>query len=409
MSKLISVAEAWQRLSDALPATRPPIERLAVSKSLQRVLASASTASSESPPVNTSAMDGFAFNSQDVEIQQAIPISQRIPAGTVAQPLEKGTAARIFTGAMMPANADSVVLQENCEYNADTVTIRSGLEAGKHVRVQGEDIALGDVLLKTGHRLRAQDIGFLISGGCREVDVYSRLKVGVIATGDELVDVNSGPLPPGKIYESNAPMIEAALTTAGFNAKCYRAADTQADTQRVLQQAVKENDAVLTIGGVSVGEEDHVQAALRAFGNVDFWKINVKPGKPFLLADIDGRPVMGLPGNPVSAFVTYTLFGFPFLQALSGQVSVNNSEQNITTVCPPKVIPAVADFSRTRPSSRQDYLRGQIIAHHPQLLVAPVGVNKSSMQGALCAADVLIVVPPDSTIEPGDAIGVIVI
>lgn len=351
-------------------------------------------------------MDGFAVNTSDVSLNQAVRVSQRIPAGSAPAALDTGTAARLFTGAMIPEGADCVVIQENCDYEGDYVTIRQGLSPGANIRRKGGDMRRGDVVASRSTRLRPQELGLLLSAGIARVDVYAPLRVGVIATGDELVDVSECPdtedrevvLPAGKLYESNSPMIAARLDAMGCTATRYRARDTHADTVDVLERALAENDAVLTIGGVSVGEEDHVRAALGEVGRTEFWKINIKPGKPFLFGSAAGKPVMGLPGNPVSSFVTFTLFCAPFLSALQG----GRFERPIR-------FPAQAGFSRARVSDRVDHLRGRITSYAPALVVEPVGSQSSSIQGALCAADVLIVVPANTAVEKGQPLSVLLL
>lgn len=379
---------------------------MAVTESAGLVLAEAVTARVDSPPADNSAMDGIAVNTADVSLNQPIALSQRIPAGQVPDRLEPRTAARLFTGAQLPEGADCVVIQENCEFADECVTVREGLTVGANIRRRASDVARGDEVVAANRRIRAQEVGLLLSSGVAEVTVYRPLRVGVIATGDELIDIDqTGPeLPPGKIFESNSPMIAARLEAASYVATRYRAQDTREETVRVLTQALNENDAVLTIGGVSVGEEDHVQAALNEVGRVDFWKIMIKPGKPFLFGQGRGndqngeriKPVMGLPGNPVSSFVTFSLFCAPFLARLQGGAFEL-----------PKRLPAVAGFSSSRVSDRVDHLRGRIVSDYPELVVAPVGMQSSSIQGALCAADVLIVIPAGTAVSEGQRLRVI--
>ena len=393
--QVLSVEQALQRLSDEATTSVRGTQKIAIEKSCGRVIAVAVNANVSAPPVDNSAMDGFAINSSTVVAGQVVPISQRIAAGDQSRPLDEGTAARIFTGAMMPANADCVVIQENCSYDEHNVTINTGVKANAHVRRQGSDIAKGDLVLPQGHRIRAQDIGLLITAGIRHIEVYSPIRVGVIATGSELIDINEE-LTTGRIYESNSPMIASLLTQMDCLSTRYRTKDSLAETEAVLEKALAENDLVITIGGVSVGEEDHVQDALNSLGKTEFWKINMKPGKPFLFGRARGKAVMGLPGNPVSAFVTFSLFCRPFiLKSAGGQFQ--RAKQFL----------AQAAFATSKTSDRQDYLRGQSQWIDGRRLVKPVGKQLSSMQGSLCAADVLIVVPPESLITEGQMVEVI--
>ncbi len=400
----LSLEDAWSRLEAAVPAARPRIERVPVTEANGRVLAELVTARADSPPADNSAMDGFALNSKDVRTGQSLNVSQRIAAGTAPHALEPGTAARIFTGAVIPDGADSVVIQENCDFSDTQVTIREGLRAGANIRRRAGDISQGDVVVDAHTRLRPQEMGLILSAGVAEVAVYAPLRVGVIATGDELIDVtslegpDSGAPATGKIFESNSPMIAARLQDLGCVASRYRARDTKVDTISVLSRAIDENDMVLTIGGVSVGEEDHVQVALNHIGRTEFWKINIKPGKPFLFGTASGKPVMGLPGNPVSSFVTFHLFCTPFLQQLQGGRFTR-----------PVRLPAVAGFSSDRVSDRVDHLRGRIVSYSPELVVEPVGTQSSSIQGALCAADVLIVIPVNTPVAVGQPLTVMLL
>ncbi|MEM7081696.1 MAG: gephyrin-like molybdotransferase Glp [Pseudomonadota bacterium] len=400
----LSLEQAWLRLEEAVPRHRPESEAVAVKQACGRVLAEDVHAAIDSPPADNSAMDGFAVNVRDVRLDQSIRLSQRIAAGQAPVPLETGTAARVFTGAEIPDGANCVVIQENCEYDAQHVQIRRGLREGVNIRWRANDVKQGDRVLRQGTEIRPQEIGFLLSSGIGQIHVFKPLRVGVVATGDELVDVteldgrqtNEMVLPPGKIIESNSPMILSTLAALGCDATAYRAPDTLDATRRVLSEAVSDNDAVLTIGGVSVGEEDHVQAALNTLGRTEFWKINIKPGKPFLFGEAEGTPVLGLPGNPVSSFVTFHLFCAPFLSKLKG------ADFRL-----PARLPAIAGFSSDKLSDRVDHLRGRIVSDYPDLVVEPSGTQSSSVQGALCAADVLIVIPANTQIKRGQSLRVI--
>lgn len=395
--KWLTVEEAWQRLAQAAPDCRQAMEQTKVVAALGRVLADAPLALTNVPPADNSAMDGFALSPEDsaASAPLTLPISQRIPAGTAPEPLAPGSAARIFTGSEIPPGADAVVMQENCSYDSGQVTVNRLPRSGANIRRCGEDIARGKPLLPAGHRVRPQDIGLLTAAGVEVVDVYRPLRVTLVATGDELAPPGQ-PLPPGKIYESNSPMVAALLTETGCGVKALRAPDDLQQTTALLQQAA-EADAVITIGGVSVGEEDHVKTALNRLGTTDFWKIGLKPGKPFLLGDIAGKPLMGLPGNPVSAFVTFALFCRPFLRAMQGQA--------FTT---PRHWPARAGFDLPKPIQRQQYLRATLATDDQGNRVVHKLANQSSAgQTSLCEADVLAVIPPETGIAKGEMIQVI--
>lgn len=397
LTEFLSVEQAWERLSGNVPAVRPSVLSRATQESLGYVLARAAVAKIDAPPADTSAMDGFAICAAGVKKGTTLTVSQRIAAGDVATPLAPATAARIFTGAQLPVGADCVMIQENCVFDTGQVTLNSDILEGDNVRKRGEDFTSGTVLLDAGHTLRPQDLGLLITAGVAMIDVYAPLRVGVIATGDELLDVRES-LRSGTIFESNSPMIGAWLTHMGCVATRYLAADSHAATVKVLQEAVAHNDVVLTIGGVSVGEEDHVRAALAELGQTAFWKIKVRPGKPFLFGSINQTPVLGLPGNPVSSFVTFGLFCRPYLQACRG------AGFQVT-----QTWPAIASFTTSQTSDRDNYLRGQLQRIDGQMQVQPMSRQGSGVQSALCRADVLILVPADQLIEKGQSVEVMLL
>jgi len=279
-----------------------------------RVLASDVVSAINVPPADNSAMDGYALRRQDWHgPEHALEISQRITAGTAPLPLAKGTAARIFTGAEIPAGADVVVMQEKCQADGRSVLIEAMREIGGNIRPKGQDIMQGATVLKTGHRLRAQDLGLIASLGIARVEVRRRLKVAIISTGAELVEPGDV-IKPGQIYNSNRYMLEALIEKWGFEVVDFGITlDDPEIISDVLTQASREADAIITTGGVSVGEEDHVKAVVESLGFIDLWRIAIKPGKPFAFGDVLGTPFLGLPGNPVSAFVTALVIARPFL------------------------------------------------------------------------------------------------
>lgn len=400
----LTVAEAWEKLQQSVPNTRPAVEPISLNKALGRTLAAAPSALINVPPADNSAMDGFALRYRD--LPGPLPISQRIPAGSAPQPLAPGSAARIFTGSEIPPGADTVVMQENCRYDETQVSVEKPPQQGANIRPSGEDIAADQPLLAAGHRLRPQDLGLLAAAGIASVQVYRPLRVTVLTTGDELIPPGQ-PLEPGKIYESNSPMIAALLTRMGFQTDVLRAPDDLSATVELLQQAAN-NDAIISIGGVSVGEEDHVKNALNQLGETAFWKIGLKPGKPFLLGAIHSSdmhssdipsttPLLGLPGNPVSAFITFALFCKPFLNALQGG-----------TFTIPRHWRAKAGFQLDRPNPRQQYLRATLaMGENGHSSVKLLPGQSSAMQTSLCNAEVLAVIPPETRVEEGQEIAVI--
>jgi molybdopterin molybdotransferase len=302
-------------------------------------------------------MDGYAVRAADCASGASrLPVSQRIPAGSVPQPLAHGTAARIFTGAPIPPGADAVVMQEQCALDGDAVIVRHRPEPGEWVRRAGEDIRAGSEILAAGTKLRPQDAGLAASVGISALPLYRRLKVAVFFTGDELV-MPGEPLPPGRIYNSNRFTLNGLLQLFGCEVSDYGIVPDRLEaTREVLRQAAAENDLIVTSGGVSVGEEDHIKPAVEAEGRLRMWKISVKPGKPLAFGEVDagaGRKAhfIGLPGNPVSSFVTFLVFVRPFILRCQGVTRVE-----------PLSYPLRADFDWTKPDARREFLRVKLNA-----------------------------------------------
>jgi molybdopterin molybdotransferase len=316
---MLSVDEAIGRLLEA-GARRVTAERIELASGLGRVLAGDVIAPIDVPPADNSAMDGYALRIDDWPgPDRAIPLSQRITAGSVPEPLADGTAARIFTGAEVPPGADTVVMQENCAAVDAGVRILQRPQRGANIRPRGQDIAAGQKILAAGHRLRPQDLGLLASQGFSDIDVYRRLRVAVLSTGDELVEPGT-PLRPGQIYNSNRYTMNAQLGAWGFDV--LDEGVIRDDPERIragLSRAAEAADVILSSGGVSVGEEDHVKDVVESLGSIDLWKIAIKPGKPFAFGQVNGTPFLGLPGNPVSVFVTLLIIARPYLFACQGQ------------------------------------------------------------------------------------------
>lgn len=357
-----------------------------------RVLASDIISGIHVPPADNSAMDGYALRVQDWQgPDHALEISQRVTAGTPPQPLVEGTAARIFTGAEIPRGADVVVMQEKCKSDDKSVLIEVVREVGGNIRPRGQDILHGETVLKTGHRLRAQDLGLIASLGIARVKVRRRLKVAIISTGAELVEPGEE-IKPGQIYNSNRYLLEALLEKWGFEVVDFGiTVDEPKIISDVMAKASREADAIMTTGGVSVGEEDHVKAVVESLGSIDFWRIAIKPGKPFAFGDINGTPFLGLPGNPVSAFVTALVVARPFLFDCQGVHHVD-------------VIPVrqVALFD-SKGSGRQVY-------HRIRSSVDGAEIFKQQSSGALystCWGDGLAVQDIDEDIAKGDLINVV--
>ena len=346
---LLTFSAARQALLDhARPVAGT--ELVSTLKASGRVLAEDLRSSVDVPPLDNSAMDGYALRYADVaQTGVRLPVSQRIPAGAVGHPLAPGSAARIFTGAPIPAGADAVVMQELCERDGDAVIVNHTPQAGESIRRRGEDIEAGSVILRAGARLRPQSTGLAASVGIPAVSVRRRLKVAIFFTGDELA-MPGEPLPEGGIYNSNRFVLNALLAALGCEVTDLGIVRDDFDaTRAALRSAAQGHDVIITSGGVSVGEEDHVKPAVEAEGTLELWNIAIKPGKPLAYGRIGEAAFIGLPGNPVSTFVTFLLLVRPFLLATQG----------VTEVVP-RPVTLRADFDWPKPIRRREFLRVRI-------------------------------------------------
>jgi molybdopterin molybdotransferase len=364
-------------------------ETVAVTAARGRVLAAAQTSAITVPPADNSAMDGYAVRVADVVAPGVkLPVSQRILAGAVGAPLAAGTAARIFTGAPLPPGADAVVMQEYCAAEGDAVVIQTQPHPGENIRRAGEDIRAGAEVLAAGVRLDAAEMGLAASVGLAELPVYRRLKVACFFTGDELVTPGMR-LAPGKIYNSNRYTLTGLVNGLGCELIDLGAVpDTLEATTAALEGAASVADVVITSGGVSVGEADYVKTAVEKLGRVEMWKVAMKPGKPLVYGRVDEADFIGLPGNPVSAFVTFCLFVRPFLLKRMGATDVLY-----------RAFPVQADFAWTKPGARREFLRARL-QPNGRLGLFP---NQSSGVLTSCAwADGLVDLAVGQTIARGD-------
>ena len=362
-----------------------------------RVLASDVFSALQVPPQDNSSMDGYALRC--VDAQQAgtvLAVSQRIAAGSPAAPLQAGTAARIFTGAPVPAGADAVVMQEDCEVLPDSTGLRVHPvpAVGQWIRRAGEDVGLGARVLNGGTRLSPAALGLAASIGMDRLEVARRPRVALFSTGDELVmpgEVAVCDMPAGAIYNSNRFFLRAMLARLGCVVTDLGIVPDRRDaTIAALQDAAGAHDLVLTSGGVSVGEEDHIKPAVQALGSLNLWQIAIKPGKPFAYGQVGSAHFIGLPGNPVSSFVTFLLLVRPFLLRLQGA----------TELAVPQIT-LRADFEWHKPDRRREFLRAR--RNHAGGL--DVFANQSS--GVLTSAvwaDGLVDNPPGMAIQKGDSV-----
>nr|WKF56157.1 Molybdopterin molybdenumtransferase [Paraburkholderia busanensis] len=429
-------------------------ETISTLDALNRVLAADVVSPLDVPPMHTSAMDGYAVRTADLAgtgtdadadsdadaPKRRLPVSQRIPAGHAPEPLKPGTAARIFTGATVPPGADAIVMQEQTEATGDEVTILHRPQAGEWITAQGADIKQGSVILPAGTRLTPQALGLAASVGCAELQVRRRVKVAVFFTGDELT-MPGEPLKPGAIYNSNRFTLRGLLDKLGCDVTDFgNVADKLDATRATLREAAVAHDLILTCGGVSVGEEDHVKPAVEAEGRLSMWQIAMKPGKPLAFGAVrraaagagadsargaDSEPVVdspatgstspagaagsaaanaatntataapetffiGLPGNPVSSFATFVLFVRPFILRLAGAQTVA-----------PRVLSLRADFTQGKADRRNEFLRARVNATGGLDLFPN---QSSAVLTSTVWGDGLIDNPPNHAISAGETV-----
>lgn len=391
-SSLISVDEALSKILDPISPVGQS-ETLNIEGALGRVLSEDISSEINVPGYDNSAMDGYAVRSEDcTEEGVTLKISQRIAAGQVGKQLEAGTAARIFTGAPVPPDADAVVMQELCEKNGENITVNTRVKAGSHIRCAGEDIAIDSVVLEAGHQLRPQELGLIASIGFMNITVKRKLKVATFFTGDELVEPGNK-LGDGQIYNSNKYTIKGLLKSTGCEiVDLGIVPDTLEATTEVLKNAAESADLVITSGGVSVGEEDYVRIALEKLGELKMWRIAMKPGKPVAYGKVGNAIFMGLPGNPVSVFVTFLLFARPLINKMQGAKNYLNA---FTT--------ARAGFDWPA-GKRQEYLRVRLEQDDIGAVAKLFPHQGSGVLSSACWADGLVEVPVDVAVNQGDPV-----
>ncbi len=339
---LLSVDDALARLLvEAKPVSG--VEEVSALEATGRVLARAQRSTMDVPPMDNSAMDGYAVSTKDSLI---LKVAQKIMAGSVGKALEPGTAARIFTGAPIPPGADAIVMQEHVSVEGDQVVLKKKPKLGEWIRRVGSDIRKGGEILPAGKRLLPQDTGLAASVGIKTLPVFRKVKLGLFFTGDELV-MPGEPLAPGRIYNSNRFTLRGLAEVFDCELRDYGIVpDSLEATRQVLRRAAAECDLIVTSGGVSVGEADFVKPAVEAEGKLLMWRIAMKPGRPLAFGSVGKSFFIGLPGNPVSSFVTFLIFVRPFLLKTQGMTEVQ-----------PKWLNARADFDWPEPDARREFLR----------------------------------------------------
>jgi molybdopterin molybdotransferase len=373
-----------------------PVETVSTFDADGRVLAEDLVAALQVPPQDNSSMDGYAVRSAEIADEGVVlPVSQRLPAGAAAQPLQPGTAARIFTGATVPAGADAIVMQEDTEAVGEAqVRILRVPAKGQWIRASGEDISRGTTVLARGERLGPAAQGLAASIGRDRLQVARRPRVALFSTGDELVmpgEVAPEAMRPGAIYNSNRFFLRSLLLRLGCEVRDLGIVPDRRDaTIDALREAASGNDLILTSGGVSVGEEDHIKPAVQQLGALDLWQIAMKPGKPFAYGHVGDAHFIGLPGNPVSSFVTFLVLVRPFLLQLQGARDLV-----------PKALQLPAHFDWPRPDKRREFLR---VRRDAQGGLELFGNQSSGVLTSTVWADGLVDVPAGSTIARGDRV-----
>lgn len=390
--KLMSFAEALKRLLASAQCVEET-EVLSLDQANGRVLAESVVSTILVPPAANSAMDGYAVNTESLSEGLCLPVSQRIAAGEQGVVLQPGTAARIFTGSEIPPGANAVVMQERCIRQGEKVTFENIPEVGANIRPAGQDIQPGFCVAEKGARLDGRHQGVIASVGVNRVKVYRCLRVEIITTGDELVmpgEICTG----GQIYNSNYFILRGMLEALGCEVIFTGiVADTLIETRAALSLAAERADLIISSGGVSVGEEDYVKAAVESLGELDLWRLAIKPGKPLAYGRVGQVPFMGLPGNPGAVLVTFLMIARPYLLSMLGCNSVE-----------PSYFPVKSGFTRDKPIARDEFLRASLVWTEGQLYAAPVHSQSSGVLSSSVLADGFLRVPAQQKVCENDVL-----
>jgi len=385
-----ALAELEARLSPAVGT-----EEVALSDALGRILAENVVSRVNVPPHDNSAVDGWAFRFADLPEGRALPVVGRVAAGHPLEgPLPPGGTVRIFTGAPLPEGADTVAMQEDCAEEHGTVVLPGKLKSGDNARAAGEDVAKGDVVLPAGRRLRPQELGLAAAIGRTALTVYRPLRVAVFSTGDEVRDPGQE-LAAGCIYDSNRFTASGLLRGLGADVTDLGILPDHLPTiTAALAEAAAGHDLILTSGGVSIGDEDHVKAAVLAQGSLHFWRLAIKPGRPVALGEVAGTPFVGLPGNPVAVIITFLLIARPLALRLMGATG--------TTV--PRY-PVVAGFAFRHKPGRREFLRARLAPVDGRLVAEKFPSDGSGVLSSMVWSEGLVEIGEDrGDIAPGDSV-----
>ena len=391
---LMSADDALSFLIDSASVTAMT-EAVSLDDSLGRILASDIHSTINVPGFDNSAMDGYTIALNDNQVAQenlSFDVVDRIAAGSTGNDLKVGNAARIFTGAPIPNGANTVVMQEECTLSEDKsqITVKRAINLNENIRPTGNDILKDNVILSSGRQIKPQDISLAASVGVGELVVFKKIKVGVFFTGDELVEPGN-PLTPGKIYNSNRYALVALLKQVGCDVINLGNIEDKLDaTCEALEALESQCDLIMTTGGVSVGEEDHVKPAVEKLGELNLWKIRMKPGKPLAYGKVKQTPFIGLPGNPVSSFVTFCIFSLPFIKKMQGN---SNYES--------KILKVKTNFDCKRAKPRREYARVRIDHSTETPLANLFPKQGSDVMSSVVWADGIIEIPENTTFETG--------
>ena len=378
--------------------TRPNAQTVPLHKALNRILSEPITSPINVPAIANSMMDGYGVKLSEIQLETLYPVSQTIPAGTMGDPLQTGTAVRILTGAAIPEGVDTVIKQE--WVTTETVEGKTVVrfhqlpkQKGANIRTVGEDIAMGKEVFPQGKRLQPEDIGLLAAIGQSHIKVFQPLTIATFTTGDELLEPYEAPQ-LGKIYNTNRYMLQALLQQYGFEViDLGRISDTLDATISVLKAASEMADVIITTGGVSVGDKDFIKPAIEQLGVLKMWKVAMKPGKPLAYGEVQGCPFIGLPGNPVAAFATFYLFARPYLLKKQGVQNLNLAYGCVS-----------AGFDWPKSSPRREFLRAKIGRQGQCEIAVPYPNQGAGILSSIVEADGFAMIPENTTLKKGDPV-----